>query len=75
MVALVEPFGRPFLAPLTMTITEAGVEEMVTLSEVARLGLRIWDQILKRNKGVSIDFILSRLPRSQSNIFVDASSA
>ena len=73
-VAVVEPFGRPFLAHLTMAISGEGLDEMIILSKLARLGLRIWDQILKQNKGVSIDFILNRLPRSQSNIFVDASS-
>ena len=47
-VAVVEPFGRPFLAHLTMAISEEGVDDIVILSKLARLGLRIWDQILEQ---------------------------
>ena len=73
-VADVEPFGRPFLAHLTMALSEAGEEDTVTLSKLTKLGLKIWDRILCRNKGSSFDFILNRLPPSRSDIFVDASS-
>ena len=30
---------------------------------------------MKKNKGISIDFVLNRLPRAKQNIFVDASSS
>ena len=30
---------------------------------------------MKRNKGISFDFVLNRLPQAHSNIFVDASSS
>ena len=73
-VAEVEPFGRPFLAHLTMALSDAGGRETTSLSELTKLGLRIWDMILRRNKGLSMDFILDRLPPSSSDIFVDASS-
>ena len=74
-VAAVEPFGRPFLSHLTTALTETGEESMIHLSELARYGLKIWDLILRHNKGIAFDFILDRLPRSRSDIFVDASSS
>ena len=49
-VADIEPFGRPFLAHLTMALSEAGEEDTVTLSKLTKLGLKIWDRILCRNK-------------------------
>ena len=73
-VAAVEPFGRPFLAHLTNAISNADDKKIVSLSELTRLGLRIWDQILHHNKGITFDFILDRLPQHQSDIFVDAST-
>ena len=74
-VADVEPFGRPFLALLTSAIVDARDHDRITLSPLARKGLQIWDLILKKNKGISMDFLLDRLPAAQSNIFVDASSS
>ena len=47
---------------------------MVSLSPLSKLGLKIQDLLLKRNKGVSMDFILGRLPYAKADIFVDASS-
>ena len=73
-VAAIEPFGRPFLSHLITALSEAGEENMVHLSELARQGLKIWDLILRHNKGIAFDFILDRLPRSRSDIFVDTSS-
>ena len=73
-VADVKPFGHPFLSQLTVAISWANEGDMVHLSVLAKLGLRIWDSILRRNKGSSFDFVLDRLPLSRSNIFVDASS-
>ena len=73
-VAALEPFGRPFLAHLTMAISTAQEDETVSLSPLSRLGLRIWDLLLMRNKGTSMDFILGRLPYATADVFVDASS-
>ena len=73
-VAEVEPFGRPFLSQLTVVISGVKEGDMVRLPVLAKLGLKIWDSILRRNKGSSFDFVLDRLPLSRSNIFVDASS-
>ena len=73
-VAEVETFGRPFLAHLTTAISEAGDEKMITLSKLTRLGLKIWDLLLQRKKGITFDFLLGRLQQHSSDIFVDASS-
>ena len=72
--AEVEPFGRPFLAHLTNTIAGTLDDEPILLNSLTRLSLEIWDYILRRNKGVSMDFILGRLPAAKSNIFADAST-
>ena len=71
----VEPFGRPFLANLTMEMTGVEDGELVVLSPLTRLSLKIWDQILKKNKGISMDFILNMIPKAPADIFVDASTS
>ena len=73
-VADVEPFGRPFLTQLTTAISGANEGNMEHVSVLAKLGLRIWDSILRRSKGSSFDFVLDRLPQSRTNIFLHASS-
>ena len=73
-VAAVEPFGRPFLAHLTDAITDVHDEERIVLSPLARMSLKIWDVLLKKNRGISYNFALDKLPLAQSNIFVDAST-
>ena len=73
-VAGVESFERPFQAHLTMAMP--GMEEgrRITPSQIARWDLRIWDFILGENKGISMDFIVNRVPRHSDDIF-DASSS
>ena len=71
----VEPFGRPFLANLTMAMTGVAEGDLIALSQLTRLSLEIWEQILNRNKGISMDFILNRIPRAPADMFVDASTA
>ena len=58
---------------MEMTGVEDG--ELVVLSPLTRLSLKIWDQILKKNKGISMDFILNRIPKAPADIFVDASTS
>ena len=72
--AVVAPFGKPFLAALSCIIAGKRPTEVVQLSQIARMGLRIWKQLLKHNQGVTYDFILDRLPRAKDHIFVDAST-
>ena len=69
----VSPFGRPFLAVLTTAIQGRKVREQVPVTKEMMSSLRIWDNILRVNEGVSFDFILGKLPRSRNDIFVDAS--
>ena len=68
------PFGRPFLAALTIAISGRDLRETVPVTKTMRGGLEIWDRILAANEGVSFDFILGQLPRCHSDIFVDAST-
>ena len=74
-VAGIEPYGRPFLAHLTNAISGSRYDEEVILPFVARRALLVWERILTLNKGSSMEFIIERLPRSRSDIFVDASSS
>ena len=50
-------------------------DEYVELSQTAKLGLRIWDEILAINKGASYDFVLNRLPTARADIYVDAADS
>ena len=70
----VEPFGRPFLAALTIAISRRQQNEEVRVTKEMRTCLRIWDNILNSNVGLSFDFILGKLPRSPYDEFVDAST-
>ena len=70
----VAPFGKPFLAALTMATGGRDLREIVPVSSSMRSGLEIWDRILIANEGVSFDFILGQLPRCHSDVFVDAST-
>ena len=71
----IEPFGRPFLAHLTNAMAGSTTKDEIKLSNETKESLKIWEQILLRNKGVSFDFVLNNLPRSKYNIFVDASTS
>ena len=74
-VADIEPFGRPFLAHLTNAMVDRTTKDEIRLSNMTKESLKIWEQILLRNKGVSFDFVLNKLPHAKSNIFVDASTS
>ena len=74
-VAGVEPFGRPFLAHLTMAMAGKAGGDRIAISRLVRQCLEIWDAILVKNKGISLDFILRKIPQAHSNIFADASTS
>ena len=74
-VADVEPFGRPFLAALSKVCTRRTQKESILIPDEVRHGLFIWNRILNRNKGIAMDFVLNRLPKATSNIWVDASTS
>ena len=71
--AAVAPFARPFLVPLTETITEHRHDVTAPVSTALKSALSIWKKVLFANKGLSFDFVLDKLPRSH-DIFTDASS-
>ena len=71
---VVAPFGRQFLAALSCIIAGKRPTECVQHTQLIRMGLRIWKQLLICNRGISYDFILSRLPRAKDDIFFDAST-
>ena len=69
----VTPFGRPFLAHLTNAVGGASRKDRICISELVKMCLRLWKTILTSNRGISFDFLLNRLPRCETDIFVDAS--
>ena len=74
-VADIEPFGRPFLAHLTNAMSGTKPNEEIVLSPQTKMGLKVWFCILYQNKGISFDFVLNRLPRTEFCIFADASTS
>ena len=74
-VADVEPFGRPFLAQLIALAAGRKKRDRIVLSRLVKRSLELWFQILQLNKGISIDFLLNKIPHCDYNIFVDASSS
>ena len=74
-VADIEPLGRPFLAHLTTAMTGTTPADEIRLPPEAKMGLKVWYRILWQNKGIDFDFVLNRLPRSEYDIFVDASTS
>ena len=71
--AAVAPFARPFLVPLTEMISKHRRDGLAPTTAAIKSSLRIWKKILAANKGLSFNFILDKLPRS-NDIFTDASS-
>ena len=77
-VANVEPYGIPFLTPLIDLICGQRLgnrkTKRIKVTRLVKRLLTVWERMLVRNRGISMDYILQRLPRSDSSIFVDASS-
>ena len=73
--AWVEPFCRPLLSCLSIHVVTDKPLTPVPLTPLMVIALRIWHLVLSRNRGLHFDFILGRLPRVASPIFVDASSS
>ena len=69
----VAPFARPFLAPLTEAYSKRRRNQTVQMTDTLRSALQIWKKVLTDNRGLSFDFILGKLPRT-NDIFTDASS-
>ena len=73
--AVIEPFGRPFLSTLTNAIQGKPYNLEFPLPSTARRSLHLWKEILRRNLGSSLKFILNDLARAKNNIFIDASTS
>ena len=71
----VEPFGRPFISPFSSAMLRSQPEEQVVYTEYMIIALKIWILILKANMGVSYNFLLSKLPNTRDEWFVDASTS
>ena len=64
--AWVSPFGRPFLSVLSSKINPLMRNAAILVTAAMRNALSIWKMILTKNKGLSFDFILGRLPRQKN---------
>ena len=71
----VEPFGRPNISALTSTMVRKRPYQFVEFTKHMRLAIKIWILILKVNLGLKFNFLLSRLPRSKDEWFVDAATS
>ena len=73
--AWVSPFGRPFLSVLSSKINPLMRNTAILVTAAMRNALSIWKMILTKNKGLSFDFILGRIPRELNEWFIDASTS
>ena len=77
-MADIEPFGIPFLNPLIQLTVGRRLRnrkmKQIRIPYLVKRLLCVWEKILERNRGSAMDYILDRLPRSDSSIFVDAST-
>ena len=73
--AWVEPFCRPLLTWIYAEINRERPRPLGHLSPHARVALRVWHRVIRRNRGLSFDYIMSRFPAVRSPIFVDASTS
>ena len=71
----VEPFGRPFISALSSAMVRKRTYQYVEFTKYMRLAIKIWILILKVNSGLKFNFLLSRLPRSKDEWFVDAATS
>ena len=71
--ALVLPFGRPFISNISYFIDLKNTRNFVCLDIAALTACDVWLYLLKRNRGLTFNFILGKLPRQKDEWFVDAS--
>ena len=70
--AWVEPFGRPLLSLIALEIVPEEPRKVVRLSPMVRVAMRVWVQMLLRNRGLPFGYILDELPVERRIIYVDA---
>ena len=61
-----EPFGRPFISAISGKITRSNPKENVDIHGYIKWALCIWLAIIDRNRGISCDYVLNRLSRSET---------
>ena len=71
--AWVMPFGRPFISQISNFINAKHIHKKIRFDPPALVACDIWLFLLKKNHGLSYDFILGKLPRAKDEWFVDAS--
>ena len=69
-----EPFGRPLLSFIALGIIPDNPREVVRISRLARVAMRVWLLLLHRNRGLPFGYILGELPIEEKRIYVDAAS-
>ena len=73
--AWVEPFCRPLLASIFAVIDREHPQTQVDLTPYTLAALRVWHRVLRRNGGLSFDYIMNKFPAVRTPIFVDASTS
>ena len=73
--AWVEPFCRPLLSCFYAALARTDPSARIVVTPFMRMALRIWHQVLYRNRGLPFTFILNRSPAVSTPIFVDASTS
>ena len=73
--AWVEPFCRPLLSCFYAAVARDDPSALIVVTPFMRVALRIWLQVLHRNRGLPFTFILNRSPAVPTPIFVDASTS
>ena len=62
------------MSVLSSALNSSKTNKLITVSPSMKNALLIWRMILQKNKGLSYDFILGRLPRAKHEWFIDAST-
>ena len=68
-------FRRPLLIWIYAVINQERPRPPGHLPPHTPTALRVWHRVINRNRGLSIQYIMNRLPAVRSPIFVDASTS
>ena len=73
--AWVEPFCRPLLSGVFSLVVQDKPMTQIVIPPFTLTALRIWYTVLKRNRGLSFQYIQNKYPAVLTPIFVDASTS
>ena len=73
--AWVEPFCRPLLSCVFSLVVQDKPTAQIIVPPFTLTALRIWHEVLRRNRGLSYQYIRNKYPAVLSPIFVDASTS